>query len=247
MLLLFDIDGTLIDSGEAGTRSLNLSFKELFSIEHAFKDIPMAGKTDIQIMKEGLLKHGLSIDGNLEFIVETYLRHLRREIDNPWRHLKPGIKELLGRLSEMPDIQPGLLTGNLEEGARIKLGPFDLNKYFPSGAFGSDHEDRDKLLPIALERFEVITGKEFSYQECIVIGDTPRDVYCSKPYGAKCIGVATGPYDAHTLREAGADVVFETFEDVEYFIELLERLNSEEITEIRNRPSHKGFIPLRGE
>ncbi len=221
MLLLFDIDGTLIDSGEAGTRSLNLAFWELFSIRDAFRDIQMAGKTDIQIMKEGLLRYGISVDGNLTHIVESYLRNLKREINNPWRHLKPGIKELLEDLSARKDIHLGLLTGNLEEGARIKLEPFGLNKYFPSGAFGSDHEDRNSLLPIAIERFKVLTGKRFRPEDCIVIGDTPRDVYCSKPYGAKSIGVATGPYKAEALKKAGADVVFEDLGNLKEVLDIL--------------------------
>lgn len=221
MLLLFDIDGTLIDSGEAGTRSLNLAFLELFSIRDAFRDIQMAGKTDIQIMKEGLLRHDISVDGNLPRIIESYLKNLRREIINPWRHLKPGIKELLENLSERKDIHLGLLTGNLEQGARIKLEPFGLNKYFPTGAFGSDHEDRNSLLPIAIERFKLLTGKEFKPEDCIVIGDTPRDVYCSKPYGARCIAVATGPYKVETLKKTGADVVFENMENVKEVLNFL--------------------------
>ncbi len=227
MLILFDIDGTLIDSGEAGTRSLNLAFKELFSIDNAFRDISMAGKTDVQIMKEGLMRHGISIDGNLSLIIESYLKNLRREINNPWRHLKPGIKELLDRLSNLKEIHLGLLTGNLEEGARIKLEPFGINRYFLTGAFGSDHEDRNCLLPIAIERFKRLTGREYRPSQCIVVGDTPRDIYCSKPFGARAIGVATGPYSSKDLREAGADLVFEDLGDVDSFIELVlyERLH----------------------
>lgn len=221
MLILFDIDGTLIDSGEAGTRSLNLAFQELFSIKDAFKDIQMAGKTDIQIMKEGLLRHGISIDGNLAHIIERYLRHLQNEINNPWRHLKPGIKKLLEDLSQRKESHLGLLTGNLEQGARIKLEPFGLNRYFPTGAFGSDDEDRNSLLPIAIERFKILTGKDFRPEDCIIIGDTPRDVYCSKPYGAKCIGVATGPYRAEALKKAGADVVFEDMRNIKEVLNFL--------------------------
>jgi len=204
-LILFDIDGTLIDSGEAGSRSLNLSFKELFSIANGFHGISMAGKTDTQIMQEGLLKHGISVDGNFDVVINTYLKYLRKEIHNDRRHMKPGIYELLEKLSLTKDIQIGLLTGNIESGARIKLEPFELNKYFPTGAFGSDDEDRNKLLPIAINRFEEICRRKISTDECIVIGDTPRDVHCAKIYGATCIGVATGPYSIDELIGAGAD------------------------------------------
>jgi phosphoglycolate phosphatase-like HAD superfamily hydrolase len=221
-LILFDIDGTLIDSGEAGSRSLNLSFKELFSIVNAFYGISMAGKTDTQIMKEGLLKHGISVDGNLDAIINTYIKYLKQEIHNDRRHMKPGVYVLLERLSLTRDIQIGLLTGNIESGARIKLEPFELNKYFPTGAFGSDDEDRNKLLPIAINRFEEICRRKISIDECIVIGDTPRDVHCAKICGAACMGVATGPYSTNELIEAGADYVVK---DLSNYNNLLQFLN----------------------
>lgn len=221
MLILFDIDGTLIDSGEAGSRSLNLSFKELFSIENAFHDISMAGKTDTEIIKEGMLKHRTSIDGNLSVVIYTYLKHLRKEIDNDRRSIKPGIYELLEKLSVTKDVHLGLLTGNIEPGARVKLEPFNLNKYFPIGAFGSDDEDRNKLLPVALKRFEERYQKKIRVDECIIIGDTPRDVRCAGIYGAMCIGVATGPYSIDELREAGTDYVVKDFSRYENLLQFL--------------------------
>lgn len=213
-LILFDIDGTLIDSGGAGTTSLNRAFNELFGIKDAFNGIPMAGKTDIQIMRQGLRVHGFpDMDSNLEGMVNTYLKFLEDEINNPRRKLKPGIKEMLKLLGEM-EVPLGLLTGNLEKGAKIKLGPFGLNEYFLDGAFGSDHEDRDRLLPIALQKFSMI-GFEFSPSDCVVIGDTPRDVACSKIHGAHCIAVATGPYSREDLLNTDADIVLESLADVE--------------------------------
>jgi phosphoglycolate phosphatase-like HAD superfamily hydrolase len=220
-LLLFDIDGTLIDSGEAGTRSLNLAFEKLFSVGNAFHGISMAGKTDTQIMKEGLMKHGISFNSNLDSVINTYLMHLQKEINNERRHIKPGIYELLGRLSLLKDVKLGLLTGNLEPGARIKLQPFKLNNYFPTGAFGSDDEDRDRLLPIAIKRFEKICQRKIDITECIVIGDTPRDVNCAKINGAMCIGVATGPYSIAELVRAGADYVFRDLSDHCNFLQFL--------------------------
>jgi phosphoglycolate phosphatase-like HAD superfamily hydrolase len=220
-LLLFDIDGTLIDSGEAGTRSLNLTFKELFSIENAFYGINMAGKTDMQIIKEGLMKYGISINKNIDAIIKTYLKHLKIEINNDSKHIKPGVYELLETLRPFNDIKLGLLTGNLEPGARIKLQPFSLNGYFPTGAFGSDDEDRDRLLPIAIKRFEKICRKQIAVSKCIVIGDTPRDVNCAKINGALSIGVATGLYSISDLAEAGADCVFNDLTNHNKIIEFL--------------------------
>jgi phosphoglycolate phosphatase len=214
-VILFDIDGTLIDSGEAGSRSLNLSFAELFSIGNAFQGISMAGKTDTEIIKEGMQKHGISAEGNFEFFISIYLEHLRKEIDNKKKHVKPGIYELLEELTAIGDIQLGLLTGNIESGARIKLEPFDLNKYFPTGAFGSDDEDRNKLLPIALSRFEERCRRKIRVNESVIVGDTPRDVQCAKIYGARSLGVATGSYSIDELKEAGADYVMKDLSSYE--------------------------------
>jgi|Deesub1362A_J573_1020465.scaffolds.fasta_scaffold00230_47 phosphoglycolate phosphatase-like HAD superfamily hydrolase len=219
-LVLFDIDETLIDSGRAGTRALNRAFLDLFGIKDAFKDIRMAGMTDIQIMKEGLRVHGLSsMDGEVDAIVRRYLRFLSEEIENPWRRVKPGVFEFLEALKE-EGIPFGLLTGNLEEGARIKLRPFGLDAYFPAGAFGSDDEDRDRLLPIAIRRFSTL-GVDVSPEDCIIIGDTPRDVRCAKAHGARCIAVATGPYSRDSLTEAGADLVVDTLNEREVCLDFI--------------------------
>lgn len=223
-LILFDIDGTLIDSGGAGTRSLNLAFRELFSIENAFHGISMAGKTDTQIMKEGLMKHGLPIDGYIDAVIEAYLKNLQKEIHNDRRHIKPGIYELLERFSLLRKVRTGLLTGNLETGARIKLEPFKLNEYFPTGAFGSDDEDRNRLLPIAIMRFEKLCKTKIDFRGCIVVGDTPRDIHCAKPYGAICIGVATGPYPMDSLIAAGADYVLKDLSDHHHLLQFLNPL-----------------------
>jgi len=220
-LILFDIDGTLIDSGGAGTRSLNLAFEKMFSIRNAFNGISMAGKTDTQIMKEGLLKHGISTDGNLGAIIKSYLKHLQKEINNDRKHVKPGINEILEKLSLIRDAALGLLTGNLESGARIKLEPFKLNRYFPAGAFGSDDEDRNNLLPVAINRFEELFQKKIDIDECVIVGDTPRDVECAHIYGAMCIGVATGPYSFESLVEAGADYVVEDLSDHHTLLQFL--------------------------
>lgn len=220
-LVLFDIDGTLIDSGGAGVRSLNLAMKELFFLEDAFRGISMAGKTDTQIIKEGLMKHDLSPNGSIDSVIDAYLNHLRREIQNDRKHVKPGIYEVLEELKNLRDLGVGLLTGNLEQGARIKLDPFRLNDYFPTGAFGSDDEDRNNLLPVAIKRFEELFLESIEIDNCIIVGDTPRDVECAHIYGALCIGVATGPYSYAALREAGADYVVQDLSDQDTLLQFL--------------------------
>ena len=121
--------------------------------------------------------------------------------------VKPGVNELLYHLNGAKGFHLGLLTGNIKKGARIKLSAFDLNGYFPFGAFGDDNEDRNELLPIAVEKFRKMTNMNISFSDCVVIGDTPKDVHCSRPFGATAIAVSTGPYSYDSLLETGADYV----------------------------------------
>ena len=212
-LVLFDIDGTLIDSGGAGVRALNFALQDLFTIENGFEGISMAGKTDTQIIREGLKKHSLPADEIMDAAISAYLRYLSREIQNDRKHVKPGIYELLSELQNLSNSATGLLTGNIERGARIKLEPFGLNEYFSSGAFGSDDEDRNNLLPIAVKRFEQLYRRKIEISKCIIVGDTPRDVECAHIHGAICVGVATGPYTYDDLLAAGAEHVVENLTD----------------------------------
>jgi len=207
-LVLFDIDGTLIDPGRVGRRAVTKAFYEMFSIKEAFEGIQMAGRTDIQIIKEALSVHGLpSDDGVIPVILSNYLNLLKKEVNTRAMSLKPGVIELLKHLKAGKGFHLGLLTGNIERGGRIKLSAFHLNRYFTFGAFGDDNEDRDKLLPIAVEKFRKKTHIHINFEDCIVIGDTPRDVQCSKPFGAISIAVSTGPYSYDLLMESGADYV----------------------------------------
>ena len=207
-LILFDIDGTLFDPGKVGRKAITRAFHETFAIPDAFSGIHMAGKTDIQIIKEALTAQGLpSDDGVIPGILAKYVSFLKSEVTTGKMKLKPGVLELLQDLEKTEGFHLALLTGNIEQGARIKLSVFDLNGYFPMGAFGDDHEDRNRLLPIALEKFRTVTALDIGFSDCIVIGDTPMDVQCSQPFGAISIAVATGPYSHETLSNTGADYV----------------------------------------
>ncbi len=118
-LVLFDIDGTLMDPGEAGARSMKRTFCELFSIKDAFDGIEMAGKTDVQIIKEGASIHGLPLkDGTLRAILSRYIENLKTEINNKRKYLNPGVMALLNELTAMDGCWVGLLTGNIEKGAQ---------------------------------------------------------------------------------------------------------------------------------
>jgi phosphoglycolate phosphatase-like HAD superfamily hydrolase len=222
--ILFDIDGTLIDSGGAGVKALNRAFEEMFSVGDAFRTISMAGKTDLQILKEGMkLHHVASSNGVVPEFFESYITHLRKTIDATEGHVKTGIREALIEIEKSEDFMLGLLTGNIEQGAMIKLEAFGLDRYFDIGAYGSDDADRNRLLPIVREKLRKSRALDIAYRNCIVIGDTQRDIECAKLYGAYSIGVATGPYSYGHLEEAGADAVFCDLSDTTGFLNLVRK------------------------
>ena len=212
--VLFDIDGTLIDPGGSGRIALNRALEDLAGIIDGFQVIHFAGKTDLQIIKETMAKHGLGFDSaRLDAFRSLYEDHLRRVVSRGLGQVKPGVCTLLQQLRTDSEFFLGLLTGNTEEGARIKLEPFCLNGYFPVGAFGSDEEDRNLLLPFAVGRLSQAAGISVDFSDCVVIGDTPKDVECAKVHGAQSIAVATGPYDLPALAETEADMVLEDLAD----------------------------------
>jgi phosphoglycolate phosphatase-like HAD superfamily hydrolase len=154
-----------------------------------------------------------------------YVVHLRLAVERIPGHVKPGVAELLRELRRENGFWLGLLTGNIEEGARIKLDRFGLNGFFSVGAYGSDSEDRNLLLPIAMQRLSRDHGVKANYADCVVIGDTPLDVECAKVHGALSLAVATGPYSMEVLKESGAE---KTVPDLSDTRQILAWLNGRE-------------------
>ncbi len=223
-MVLFDIDGTLISTGRAGTRAMSSAFRELFGLEDAFAKVPMAGRTDPTIIRDGLEAHGLrAVDGTYTRYINAYLEHLAREmLVSPGKKVMPGILEILGSLKarSRPPVL-GLLTGNIEAGARAKLENMGLWPYFSVGAFGSDHDDRNRLLEVALSRCREHLGLNFGPEETMVVGDTPKDIACSKPFGATAVAVATGPYSMAELAAHHPDHLFQDFSNPRPFLNLV--------------------------
>jgi phosphoglycolate phosphatase len=192
------------------------AFEDLFAVPDAFRDIPMPGRTDSWILADAAAAHGVPAAELVRFR-DVYLTHLATELDKPGppKTVMPGVRALLDALADRPDVYLALLTGNYERAAQVKLGYFDLWRYFPCGAFGDDAPDRNGLLPRALARIAACGGPAVSPLDAVVVGDTPLDVACAAASGARSIAVATGGYDVDALRAAGADVVFEDLSDTQ--------------------------------
>ena len=215
-LILFDIDGTLIQGHGMGRRALERAFAEVFHKDlkkHPdVNEVFFAGSTDMVIIEEMAQAFHLYPDAVKEQWTEleaAYLRHLKITVnETPDRRACPGVKELLERLRVRDEIVLGLLTGNLESGARVKLDPFGLNEYFDFGAFGSDGPDRNKLAVLAVERAEERFGKSLERTDVMVVGDTLSDVSAAVTNGYWSAAVATGWCKEEELVAAGAHAVF---------------------------------------
>ena len=214
-LILFDIDGTILTSGGAGECALRLGFKEEFGLEENLTQIEISGRTDSGIARQVLAKHGLEATAdNLHRFFEGYLRQLERELPTRPGRLLPGVLPLLHALREMPQVCLGLLTGNLERGAELKLRHYGLHDMFQFGAFADDHHDRNQLGGFALKRALDIHGVSFEANRTFVIGDTPHDITCARACGAKAIAVATGSFRMEELAPHQPDALFQDLSDL---------------------------------
>ena len=199
-------------------RALTHAFEGCFGIRDGFAGVPAAGRTDPWVIAEAARRHGVTVDSpTVSRLRDTYLERLTYEIQQPGprKGILPGVHPLLEALSARADIWLGLLTGNFEGGARLKLEYFDLWRYFRTGAFGDDALTRNELFDAALARVRAVGGPSFDPAQVIVIGDTPLDVEVAQAGGGRSVAVATGSYDMATLRDAGADVVLPDLEDLD--------------------------------
>ena len=237
-MLLFDIDGTLLNSGGAGRRAMDRAFEEVHGIADGFRGIEMAGRTDTIILAEALRKHKIREQAEqIEAFKRHYFELLQDEIrvSNERQGVMPGIRRLLDRLSKHPEVTLGLLTGNWRQSGLIKLRHFGLADFFKAGAFADDAANRDELVPVAVERCHELTGKTPKPGDVWVIGDTPRDVACARPHGARAVAVATGNYSLEELAASKPDALFPDFSDLETFLMLLE-----------DSPRSEGKTPVDG-
>jgi len=213
--VLFDIDGTLLHTGGAGAVAWQRAFQELYEVEANIAEHTHAGMTDPEIAQI-VFREVMHREGSPEERAEAigcYLGHLADAVsESEGYFVIEGIEEVLPRLVEA-GILLGVVTGNIEAAAHIKLARGDLNRYFAFGGYGSDSRDRTELTKKALERGEQVSGHPLDRAETIAVGDTPRDVRAGHGAGIRVVGVATGSYAADELTDAGADWSIENVTD----------------------------------
>ena len=220
-LVLFDIDGTILLTAGAGRRAIIAALSDEVGLVPAFQSFRFDGKTDPQIVAELLDMAGQPAareSPRVLALCERYVGYLALELERPTTHttIMPGVPDLLDRLEEEPGVVLGLLTGNLERGAALKLRSGGISPgRFRVGAFGSDAAHRPDLPPIAARRAEAIFGRVPRGDEVVIIGDTPADVACGSGIEARAVAVATGSFSVADLEACGPHAVFETLENTD--------------------------------
>lgn len=219
-LVLFDIDGTLLSADGAGTRAIRAALLEVFGSAGPINGYSFAGRTDPEIVRDLLRTDGLDdaeIDAGLPALWFRYVENLQREVAEMRVRPLPGIRKLVERVeAEGGEMVPGLLTGNIAAGARIKLNAAGLRfERFRVGAFGSDHALRPALPAIAVERARELTGVDYAGKEIVIIGDTPKDVACGQHLGVRTIATATGHIPIEELAACGPDHLFADLSDTD--------------------------------
>ena len=212
---LFDIDGTLLNSGGAGQHAMERALLEVFNVTGPYTDILAAGRTDRAITTDLFNHHGIETsEENWSTFQAEYFRQLPESLATQDGRVLPGIVDLLDRLADQETIDLGLLTGNFRQGANLKLSHYKLDHHFDFGGFGDDDFDRDDVARRALREAQTHLDRDVPGETIWVIGDTPADVKCGRAIGAKVIAVATGIYDEATLDAAKPDFLFSSFDNV---------------------------------
>lgn len=213
--ILFDIDGTLIDSGGAGAASWRLAFTEVYGIPADIGEFTDVGLTDPDVGRRtfaGVLKREPT-EQEFQHLLACRLGHLAQTVaDSDGYRVLPGVSEILPQLLAEGYLL-GLVSGNLEAAGHIKLHRAGMNRFFSFGGYGSDCEDRGELTRVALRRASLVYGAPLQPQQCVAVGDTPHDATAAHQAGISCIGVASHNFSADQLRDGGCDYVISSLEE----------------------------------
>jgi phosphoglycolate phosphatase len=222
-LLLFDIDGTLLQVDDATRQAINKTFGEIFKLKNPQQNVHFAGRTDLGIFKDiavALLGRPFK-DGELEQVADRYLELLPGELDRRLFRIMPGVTQLLPLLAARKDIILGLETGNLEKAAYMKLKRGGFDRYFALGGFGSDSEERAEFVRLAITRARNLNHSTIADERIFLIGDSPFDIIAGRKAGIKTIAICTGHADKNTLLAESPTCLFADLSDIPTFIQCI--------------------------
>jgi phosphoglycolate phosphatase len=223
-LLLFDIDGTLVDCGGQPKPLFGEALEEVYGARGDLPGYDFSGKTDPRIVVDLMSAAGVPepvIHERMSELRDAYLGRLEKRLEPEHVRILPGVVELLTTLAERDDLVLALLTGNWERGAGIKLGSVGLRRFFEFGSFGDGQTDRRDLPPVAWARAAQHCGRSFRPEETWIVGDSLLDVDCARAHGIPCLAVATGRTEFAALEAAGADTVLDDLTAVDRVLSTL--------------------------
>lgn len=223
-LVLLDIDGTILLTQGAGRTTMTAALERVLGRTVSTEGISFSGRTDRQILRDILRASEIEPGTNgatLDLAIAAYEAELSQHMDPDRVQVLPGVRLLIEKLHEHEDVRLGLLTGNVEFTAYLKLAAVGLDDYFPFGAFGSDHEDRNCLPPIAMKRARDSSGFDFPPRDVFVVGDTPYDVTCGRVCGCRTVAVCTGRYTRAELQASEPDLLLDDFSDYRPLLEFI--------------------------
>ena len=223
-ICLFDIDGTLIQTGGAGKAAFEAALSGEFGIEAGASNVPFAGRTDRAIIRDLFLLHGIDDShATWDQFRAAYLQHLPATLASRPGTVLPGIVALLEAFGPRADVMTGLLTGNIAAGARAKLTYYELNHFFAFGGFGDRHFDRAEVAREAFAAARDQANDDVSSEDVWVIGDTPLDVRCARAIGANVVAVCTGFHSQQELAAEDPDVLVDDLADPAPVMAAIER------------------------
>ena len=224
MLVLFDIDGTLLVSQHAGTRAMLAAAREMFGEEFTYDGVEIAGRIDPLIWANVAAANGIrDAEAHHDRFRASYAHHLAERLaTHETATLCPGVEALLDRLGNVDGLTLGLLTGNYRETGLLKVEAAGLDPaLFPVAAWGCDGSSRRDLPAVAMARHADATGRSLTPEQVVIIGDTPHDVDCARTHGCRALAVATGPFSSEKLRESEPDLVVEDLSNTAAIVDWL--------------------------
>ena len=220
-LLIWDIDGTLLDCGSAGRKAMDHTFKNMFDISNGFNGISMSGRLDSVIIEDAVRSHGIK-DFSIDRFYDIYERTLKDILKDQNVKVYEGIVELLEYCAQKKNFINVISTGNCEIGAKAKLERCSLEKYFKMGGFGCSFVERNDIVKFLIDEVKKTFEVDIENDNIFVIGDTPYDIISGNSAGVRSIAVLTGGYHEDELKKYNPNYIFKNFSNIDEVIKILE-------------------------